>query len=64
MTIKSTNHYMNAADFINALQLPGRNYIEIDDVRLVVEDGTVHGWYNPNGPSECNCSAPSEGVSA
>ena len=47
MLIKTTNHYLTPADLVNALQLPGRNYIEIDGIRIVVEDGTVHGWYNP-----------------
>ena len=50
MIIKTTNHYLTGADLINALQLPGRNYIELDGIRLVVEDGSVQGWYNPNGP--------------
>lgn len=59
MTITTNNHYMKPADIINAMQLSGRNYIEIDGIRLVVEDGCVHGWYNPGGPNE---AVPSEGV--
>ena len=47
MLIKTTNHYLTPADLINAMQLPGRNYIELDGIRLVVEDGEIHGWYNP-----------------
>ena len=62
MIIKSTNHYLTGADLINALQLSGRNYIELDGIRLVVEDGCVHGWYNPNGPeqTETESKVPSE----
>lgn len=64
MTIKTTNHYLTPADLINAMQLLGRNYIELDGIRLVIEDGTVHGWYNPNGPTEADSNVPSEEVSA
>lgn len=53
MLIKTTNHYLTPADLINAMQMPGRNYIEIDGIRLVCEDGTIQGWYNPG----CDCSA-------
>ena len=53
MLIKTTNHYLTPADLVNAMQLPGRNYIELDGIRLVVEDGEIHGWYNPG----CDCSA-------
>ena len=27
----------------------GRNYAEIDGIRIVFEDGKLEGWYNP-GP--------------
>lgn len=54
MTIKTTNHYLDGRDFLNVLQLTGRNYIEFDGIRLVFEDGELHGWYDPNG---CDCSA-------
>ena len=52
MIIKSTNHYLTGADIINAMQLSGRNYIELDGIRLVVEDGCIHGWYNPGEPEQ------------
>ena len=38
---------------------PGRNYAEIDGIRIVFEDGRLEGWYNP-GPAE---TVPSEEVS-
>ena len=62
MIIKTTNHYLTGADIINAMQLSGRNYIELDGIRLVVEDGCIHGWYNPNGPEliETETNVPSE----
>ena len=62
MIIKSTNHYLTGADIINAMQLSGRNYIELDGIRLVVEDGCIHGWYNPGEPerTETDNSVPSE----
>lgn len=25
----------------------GRNYAEIDGIRIVFEDGVLEGWYNP-----------------
>lgn len=53
MLIKSTNHYLTAADITNALALGGRNYIEIDGIRLVCENHEIVGWYNPG----CACSA-------
>ncbi len=59
MTIK-TNRYLNAYDFVNTMALSGRNYIEIDGIRLVVEDGNVHGWYNPGEPEQTDNSVPSE----
>ena len=62
MIIKTTNHYLTGADIINAMQLSGRNYIELDGIRLVVEDGCIHGWYNPGEPerNETDNSVPSE----
>ncbi len=27
--------------------MTGRNYIEIDGIRIVVDDGAIEGWYNP-----------------
>lgn len=62
MIIKTTNHYLTGADIINATQLSGRNYIELDGIRLVVEDGCIHGWYNPNGLEliETETNVPSE----
>lgn len=62
MIIKTTNHYLTASDIINAMQLSGRNYIELDGIRLVVEDGTVHGWYNPGEtePTDAETIVPSE----
>ena len=47
MLIKTTNHYLNRDDMQNALALDGRNYIELDGIRLVVEDHEIVGWYNP-----------------
>lgn len=40
-TVKNLYELMNP-DF-----LTGRNYIEIDGIRIVVEDGAIVGWYNP-----------------
>ena len=60
MIIKTTNHYLTLADIINAMQLSGRNYVELDGIRLVVEDGTVHGWYNPGEPNGTVPSVTSE----
>ena len=62
MIIKTTNHYLTGADIINAMQLSGRNYIELDGIRLVFEDGNIHGWYNPGEPeqTETDNSVPSE----
>lgn len=39
----------------------GRNYAEIDGIRIVFEDGKLEGWYNP-GPedSENGSMVPSE----
>ena len=53
MLIKTTNHYLNRDDMQNALALDGRNYIELDGIRLVVDDHEIVGWYNP----WCDCSA-------
>lgn len=53
MLIKTTNHYLNRDDMQNALALDGRNYIELDGIRLVVDDHEIVGWYNPG----CDCSA-------
>ena len=64
MLIKTTNHYLNRDDMQNALALDGRNYIELDGIRLVIDDHEIVGWYNPNGPTECSCNVPSEEVSA
>ena len=47
MTIKTTNHYLNRGDMQNALALDGRHYIEIDGIRLVVDNHEIVGWYNP-----------------
>ena len=70
MLIKTTNHYLNRDDMQNALALDGRNYIELDGIRLVIDDHEIVGWYSPG----CVCSArncaeteqnvPSEEVSA
>lgn len=64
MIIKATNKHLSANDILNALMLEGRHYIEMDGIRLVVDDHEVVGWYNPNGPTECSCNVPSEEVSA
>ena len=47
MLIKATNHYLTRTDMQNALALDGRNYIELDGIRLVVDDHEIVGWYNP-----------------
>lgn len=53
MLIKTENHYLTAADLANALAIGGRNYIELDGIRLVCDDHRIVGWYNPG----CTCSA-------
>ena len=60
MLIKTTNHYLNRDDMQNALALDGRNYIELDGIRLVIDDHEIVGWYNPNGEdcSARNCAEP------
>lgn len=62
MVIKVTNRYINPYDVLNTAMLSGRNYIEIDGIRLVVDDGKIHGWYNPGEPAqtETDESVPSE----
>lgn len=60
MIIKTTNHYLTGADINNAMQLSGRNYIELDGIRLVVEDGGIHGWYNPGDTEQTDTNVPSE----
>ena len=52
MLIKATNHYLTRTDMQNALALDGRNYIELDGIRLVIDDHEIVGWYNPG----CDCS--------
>ena len=65
MIIKVTNRYLNPYDIINTAMLSGRNYIEIDGIRLVVDDGNICGWYNPGEPerTETDNTVPS-GVTA
>lgn len=62
MIIKVTNMYLNPYDVLNTAMLSGRNYIEIDGIRLVFEDGNIHGWYNPGEPerTETDETVPSE----
>lgn len=62
MIIKVTNRYLNLYDFINTAMLSGRNYIEIDGIRLVRDDGNIVGWYNPGEPerTETDGIVPSE----
>ena len=62
MIIRVTNRYLNPYDFINTAMLSGRNYIEIDGIRLVCDDGNIVGWYNPGEPeqTETGESVPSE----
>lgn len=53
--IKRTN------DFSRVARAKGRNYAEIDGIRIVFEDGKLEGWYDP-GPedSESDRMVPSE----
>ena len=71
MLIKTTNHYLNRDDMQNALALDGRNYIELDGIRLVIDNHEIVGWYNPNredcsarNDAELEQNVPSEEVSA
>lgn len=40
----------------------GRNYAEIDGIRIVFENGKIEGWYNPGKPEDDDptLNAPSE----
>ena len=48
-------------DLARVARAKGRNYAEIDGIRIVFEDGKLEGWYNP-GPDETESDAnvPSE----
>ena len=43
MTVTAKNMF----ELMNVDFLKGRNYIEIDGIRVVVDDGNIEGWYNP-----------------
>lgn len=60
MIISVTNRYLNASDILNTMALSGRNYLEFDGIRLVVEDGNIHGWYNPGESEQTETNVPSE----
>lgn len=49
-------------DIVTAAVKPGRNYVEIDGMRLIFEDGQLHGWYacGYQKSTETEQSAPSE----
>ena len=46
-----------AYDFTRVCRQKGRNYAEIDGIRVVFEDGRVEGWYDP-GPEETEPNEP------
>ena len=52
-------------DLTRVARAKGRNYAEIDGIRIIFEDGHLEGWYNP-GPEdhEAEQTVPSEEVSA
>lgn len=52
-------------DLTKVARAKGRNYAEIDGIRIIFEDGHLEGWYNP-GPeqTEADSNVPSEEVSA
>lgn len=60
-TIKSTNHYLTGSDVLNVLALPGRNYLELDGIRIVCDDNEIVGWYDPNGTESKQKGAGSNG---
>ena len=37
---------------MKTIEEEGRTYIEVDTIRLVVEDGDIVGWYAPAGLNE------------
>lgn len=61
MTVKIHRTY----DLSKVARAKGRNYAEIDGIRIIFEDGHLEGWYNP-GPEdhESERNVPSEEVSA
>lgn len=46
-----------AYDFTRVCRQKGRNYAEIDGIRIVFEDGKLEGWYDP-GPEETEPTEP------
>lgn len=46
----------NTIDISRVAHAKGRNYAEIDGIRIIFEDGVLQGWYDPrpenNVPSE------------
>ena len=43
MTVKVKKTY----DLSKVARAKGRNYAEIDGIRIVFEDGKLEGWYDP-----------------
>ena len=60
-----TNIIKTVYDLTTTAVQAGRNYAEIDGIRLVFEDGRLEGWYNPGKPEddEQSNTVPSEDVS-
>ena len=56
-----TLNIKRTSDIGRVVRAKGRNYAEIDGIRIVFEDGKLEGWYNP-GPedSETGSMVPSE----
>lgn len=52
-------------DLTRVARAKGRNYAEIDGIRIIFEDGRLEGWYNP-GPEDPESvqNVPSGEVSA
>ena len=50
-----------AYDLTRVCRQEGRNYAEIDGIRIVFDDGKIEGWYCP-GPEETDADGkvPSE----
>ena len=42
-----TVNVKKTSDLNKAKRARGRNYAEIDGIRIVFEDGVLEGWYNP-----------------
>ena len=51
---------------MNTIQAEDRTYVEVDTIRLVVEDGEIVGWYAPAGlyghtEEECENTSSQQG---